>query len=167
MQPSCSNRAPEAGVTLIEMLVVLTIFAVVAGLAVLTVPQTSGAVQDGLTQKALQARITAAVDQALRTERGFAIWQGNGDLLLLTQSENGQWVPAEDILQNSAKLFSTYSRISIQEDDDGVFVVSPALVPVSGIPLRIQTGNGPDLIFDGLRVRTEDDHNDAQTGKRF
>ncbi|MEM9552519.1 MAG: type II secretion system protein [Pseudomonadota bacterium] len=150
-----SHRATETGVTLIEMLVVLTLFAIIAGAIVLALPSDRPGAQRDLDLLTLDARVEAAVDRTLSSGTGFAIWQDRGDIIFLEQGRSGRWVTSSDPRLNPVKLSARGSRMSFGMDDDRVFAVSAALVPVSGTPLRVVAGDGSDLWFDGLQIKRE------------
>ena len=137
------------------MLVVLAVFAVIAGAVVLSVPGPRVDNRSDLALLAIQSRIDAAVDLALARGTGFGIWQDGADVYLLEQAETGAWRLARDPRLNPVKLSAATSRISFRMDDDRVFAVTPALIPEHGKALRIVLADGPDalvLVFDGLNA---------------
>lgn len=148
-----TRRAPEAGVTLIEMLVVLAIMGVLAGAALLGVSGTRGSSQADLLALSLKTRLEAAVDFALARDEGFGIWQGDNRLVVLIADDAGLWVPATDPRLNPVKLSRAQARMSFRADDDRVFFVSPGLVPVQRETLEIVLPDGPKLRFDGLKLK--------------
>ena len=149
------TRNGEAGVTMIEMLVVLTLFAVVAGAVVLSVPGQNAPARQELSTLSLSTRLDAVVDRAMRGGGGFGLWKGEGQVLVLDPAGDGKWRLPDDPRLNPVKLFDLWSRISDQLDDGRVYAVSPALVPERGTTLTIALGQGTErarLSFDGLRL---------------
>ena len=145
-----ARRDPAAGVSLIEMLVVLALFSVVAGAVVLAAPGHRSGAGSALDMLALEARLAAAGRRALTREEPFAIWQAGDDILVLLPGQNDRWEVSKDPRLNPVKLISRHSRMFFKRGDDDLFVVSAALVPVRGERLRIRLGVDGDAYFDGL-----------------
>jgi len=84
-----ARRAGEAGVTLVEMLVVLAIVGIMAGLVVLGI----GAASDRSAEieaKRLAARLTLAADEAMVSDRPLGLaWDKAGYRFLVEQ--DGAW----------------------------------------------------------------------------
>ena len=152
MTRPAARRDAQAGVSLIEMLVVLALFAVVAGAVVLAVPGQRGEARADVDLLALKARLSAVVTRTLVQDEPFAIWQGEGDLVVLLLTEAGRWEVAPDPRMNSVKLISRHPRMSFQRDHEDVFSVSAALVPDRGERLRIGLGDDSDAFFDGYNL---------------
>jgi hypothetical protein len=149
------------------MLVVLSLFAVVGAAVVLSVPGQRGPARANLDLLALKARLDAAVRRTLVRGEPFAIWQGEGDLVVLIMVDEGRWEAARDPRINPAKLISRHPRMSFQRDHDDVFSVSPALVPERGERLRISLGDDSDAYFDGLNlVLAQSERQDAEAEAR-
>lgn len=153
-----SARAPDAGVTLIEMLVVLTLFAVVTGAVVLSLPRAPSRVSAEVEALAFAADIDLAIDIALQSATGFGIQAEDSGFRFVQKEPNGTWRPHSHVRLAETKLFSSMSRNSLQETPPGVFAVSSVLVPEAGAPLEVVFeggANGRVLTFDGARVRVE------------
>ncbi|MGV6848178.1 MAG: type II secretion system protein [Marinibacterium sp.] len=145
-------RTAQAGVTLVEMLVVLALFAIVAGAVVLALPKPQ---EDGgdFAALTLSARLDRAVDRALTRNQGFAVWSDAGKVVVLDPGKSGGWTVVADPFLNPVKLVAGLDRMSFQRDDRAVYAVSPALIPLTGGVLRIPLGTSreaPELVFDGL-----------------
>ena len=164
-----ARRAPQAGVTLIEMLVVLALFAVIAGAVVLALPAQRNARGEGFGLLTLSARLDTAKRRALTRSEPFAIWHQGDDVVVLLPDGDGRWVISDDPGLNPVKLISRYPRMSFQRDHEDVFPVSAALVPERGERLLIGAGNDDDTYFDGLnlvRAQAEGRNADAAARKR-
>ena len=149
-----SNRSKEAGVTLIEMLVVLALFAVVSGAVILALPEKRGRLGAEVQAQTLAQALNTAVDHTLRTGQGFAIRQNNDHLSLEQQDLTGVWVPHNDAYLASLKLFVPTARILKHPGQD--YVVSAALVPDSSDPFVATFGRGKEritVVYDGARAR--------------
>ena len=83
------HAAGEAGLTLVEMLVVLAIVAIMAGIVVLGIGG-SGDRTAEVEAKRLAARLTLAADEAMVGDRPLAIAWDKGSYRFLVE-EGGQW----------------------------------------------------------------------------
>ena len=141
-------RQRDAGVSLIEMLVVLALFGVVAGAVVLNVPDRPGARHE-LPALTVASDLTHAVDRALATSAGFAVQVFDTRIAILERADDGSWIPHSDRRLAQAKLFPGLDRIP---DQDGLFVVSRDLVPENAAPLVLRFRGGIEVAFDGLHA---------------
>ncbi|MEL6463999.1 MAG: prepilin-type N-terminal cleavage/methylation domain-containing protein [Pseudomonadota bacterium] len=148
------TRARTAGLSLVEMLVVLALFGVVAGVVLLSGPGGTRATSTDAAAQGLVAHLDHAVNRALITGEGFGILREGADIRFVERGPDAVWVAHSDKQLNQAKLSAAASRISINEAE--VFSVSAQLIPNSATPLRVDFGRGSDrqtLIFDGVRAR--------------
>ena len=83
------HRVREAGLTLVEMLVVLAIVAIMAGVVVLGIGSGGGRTAE-VEAKRLAARLTLAADEAMVGDRPLAIAWDKGSYRFLVQ-ESGEW----------------------------------------------------------------------------
>ncbi|WP_299044387.1 prepilin-type N-terminal cleavage/methylation domain-containing protein [uncultured Tateyamaria sp.] len=147
-------RGRDTGVTLVEMLVVLTVFAVVAGAAALSFPNTRRANTTEAEARAWAARLDRAVSVALITNAGFGIRHDGTAIGFVERGDDRQWRPHSDPELAKVKLSGRGSRISINAQE--VFSVSANLIPESSTPFRAMFGSGTDtwvVTLDGTRVR--------------
>ena len=164
-----AERAPQAGVTLIEMLVVLALFAVIAGAVVFALPAQRDAKSAGFDRLTLAARLDTVTRRALTRDEPYAGWQQRGDVVVLLLNEKDRWTISDDPRLNPVKLISRYRRMSFQRDHEDVFPVSAALVPERGERLLIGAEDGDDTYFDGLnlvRAQAEGRNADAAVRER-
>ena len=151
------TRDMDAGVTLIEMLVVLAVFAVVAGAVILSVPGDRGQTPTRIAALSLAAHLERAIDLTLSTGAGFGIENDQGSLRFVQMDDEENWGPHSDKRLVQVKLSTSPSRISITAQE--VFVVSARLIPSVSAPLRVEFGDGRTaqaVVFDGVRVQHED-----------
>ncbi|WP_147114766.1 prepilin-type N-terminal cleavage/methylation domain-containing protein [Tateyamaria sp. syn59] len=151
-----ATRVRTAGVSLIEMLVVLALFGVVAGAVVMSVPSGARATSTDAAARALAAHLDHAVDHTLITGQGFGIVRDGKDIRFVQRGPNATWVAHSDKRLGQMKLSAAPSRISIKEAE--VYAVSAQLIPNSAIPLRVDFGRGNSLetvLFDGVGVHRQ------------
>lgn len=162
-QAASTRRAGDAGVTLIEMLVVLVLFGVLAGAVVLALPGDRPSARAEVAAASWTAALDRAVDTALATGEGFGLRFQDGALTLVTRDAGGQWAPHSDAELAVVKLFPDLVRSSGQADPDHatsaeVYAVSAALVPAVGVVHLVRFGSerqGVVVRFDGATVRME------------
>ncbi|MEO0378842.1 MAG: prepilin-type N-terminal cleavage/methylation domain-containing protein [Pseudomonadota bacterium] len=161
-----SGRAADAGVTLIEMLVVLTLFAVVSSAVVMSLPTRGSSGSAKITAISLAAQIERAIGLALAENQGFGIGLDDGQLRFLQRSKTGEWRAHAHPHLAQVKLFPVNVRFLEQDKDAApVFAVSARLIPELGQPLRLAFGDpltGSNLNYDGVTVRLE--HGEGDSG---
>ncbi|MET0370139.1 MAG: GspH/FimT family pseudopilin [Sphingobium sp.] len=89
----CDLRKGEAGFTLIELMVVLTIIGFTSAAVILAIPDPRGRVVDDAERFA--ARVAAARDEAIVTARPMSVWvsaSGYG----FDRRQDGQWVGMQE-----------------------------------------------------------------------
>lgn len=148
-----ARRSDNAGVTLIEMLVVLAVFAVVAGAVALSLPDTRRATSADAAARALAAHLDRAVDLALTTNTGFGIAHDGTDISFVQRARDNRWVTHSDNRLAQVKLSPRLSRISVNAQE--VYSVTADLIPDSSMPFRAVFGSGAGarvLVFDGAVV---------------
>jgi general secretion pathway protein H len=138
-------RTGEAGLTLVEMLVVLAIVAIMAGIVVLGIGS-GGDRNAEVEAKRLAARLTLAADEAMVGDRPLAIaWDKDSYRFLVEQS--GQW--RED----------TVSALAPHKLPSGVILDATAKSPFSiggGRPTELHltaTKSNWTVHFDGATAK--------------
>ena len=145
-----------SGVSLVEMLVVLALFGIVAGAVLLSVPSGSRPASTDTAARALVAHLERAVDHTLVTGKGFGVLRDGADIRFVERSPKADWVAHSDNQLAQAKLSAAASRISIKQAE--VYAVSAQLIPSTAEPFRVVFGRGADrqtVIFDGARARLQ------------
>lgn len=148
------RRSTTAGVTLVEMLVVLVLIGVLSGAAALSLNRPSGD-QAELAALKLTAHLDRAVRYALDHQIGFGLEADRGGYSFWVPMGE-EWHPHPDPTLNTVKLFPRNLRISVQDHDGVVFSVSRTLVPKGNRPWHATLGQGAsarDVIFDGITAR--------------
>lgn len=146
-------RHSDAGVSLVEMLVVLALLATLAGGVALSLPSARTATASEAAAHALAAHLERGVDHALTTGAGFGVTHDGTTLRFVQQGDGARWVPHSDPHLAQVKLSAPTSRISINAQE--VFAVSAHLIPNTSTPLRVTFGNGTRgqvVVFDGAQV---------------
>ncbi len=139
------------------MLVVLVLFAVLAGAVALSLPSAQRSTPAEAAASTFATHIDRAVDAALTTGVGFGIAYERGQLSFVQRGDNNQWVPHSDKQLAGVKLSADAPRISLHAQE--VFSVSPDLIPNKNTPLRAVFGRGAGamtVVFDGARVRLQE-----------
>lgn len=156
-----AHRRRNAGVTLIEMLVVLALFAVVSGAVVMSLPSGRTSTSAEVGAAAFVSDLNYAVKLTLSEGRGFGIAVEDNSIRFLQRSDEGPWHAHLNPDLAQVKLFPAGVRIFDQARRNGVdFVVSARLLPDQEHPLRVRFGDvstGPIVTFDGMAVAVEDD----------
>lgn len=159
-----NRRSPEAGVTLVEILVVL---AIIGGMAsVLGLSVTGGARNaDTLEREAtlLAVRLERAADTAVLTgaPAGF-VWDQQGYSFVAFQ--NGAWSAHPDGLLGTAHALDDRAELSVGGQLQGQYLLRADMIPSATepdtsrpIPLQIAiTGTTAErqLIFDGVTAHS-------------
>ena len=165
-----SRRRADHGVTLIEMMVVLVIVALMAGLAISGL--TPGSAQRRLAGAAevLVQRLTLASDEAMVTGRalafdpgpagyGFVQWQGDAGWQPLTAGPLAQATVLGDGL-----LIDATAPDATDLTATGPFLIAPG-GDAAGFRIELQIAAERRLVlFDGLRAREINADADAEEG---
>ncbi|WP_298976443.1 Tfp pilus assembly protein FimT/FimU [uncultured Roseobacter sp.] len=149
------HRAGDAGVTLIEMLVVLVVIGIMASTVAMSFrPKTSGTAPE-VTALKLVADLRLAVQFAIDHQRGFGVKAGPEGYRFWTIGAGG-WEPHADPSLRRLKPFPDTMRISVQDHEDMVFAVSRYLVPAGSTPWQVTLRQGPfahQVTFDGVTAQ--------------
>lgn len=141
------HRDAQAGITLVEMLVVLSVIAVAAGVVMLRFPGGSGNTPSA-EAAALALVLTAASDQALTSGRARALdWSATGYRLL-------EWLPGSGWIE-SAGSQRTLAASSALASDTGA---APMVIGSDALtaPASFTLGSGAAawvVAFDGLAAQ--------------
>lgn len=155
-------RPNQAGVTLIEMLVVIALFAIMAGAVVLALPNPRDPAQADLSALAWVSVLDRAAGDALATGQGFGIRHTDGILRLVQQDDQGAWQPHSDPFLAGVKLFPAEVRTTKQAGSMDVYGVSARLVPEALGPFIASFGSGrrtSTVSFDGVHAQVVKDEN--------
>jgi len=150
------KRADDSGVTLIEILVVLALIGIGAGIVSYALP--SGANARTLEQEAtlLAARLTNVADRSLVAGETYrVIWQS--EAYRFETWKDDAWYTATDA---SLSVSHTLDRGATLSDTTGaqrgIFAITPALLPppTGIVSLRLASGaQGRTIIFDGATAQ--------------
>lgn len=150
------RRACNAGVTLIEMLVVLALFGILAGAVVLTLPGDRPTARAEVAAAAWTSALHHAMDAALATGEGFGLRYRDSALTFVKRDADGQWQPHPSPDLAAVKLFPDLVRSSDQVEQPEVYAVSAALIPAISTAHVARFGAGTQGVsvrFDGATVR--------------
>lgn len=152
-------RQSDAGVTLIEVMVVLVLVGIMAG----TVGLSLGSVDRGMTAATeatlLTARLNRATDEIVLTGLPMAfIWDETGYRFEVWA--DGNWIPHPVNMLATPHLLGGAQFAEGEGRSTGRFAVDGTLLPASGVVLRIalRDGTGSDAVvtFDGAGAWQED-----------
>ena len=146
------TRRPDAGVTLIETLVVLAIIGTAVGAAMLAIPR--GTEAPGATREArlLQARLPRAVDASLETLAPVRmLWDPTGYVFEVWEDDGWQAHPAPVL----AARHGFPGGVSLE--GEGTLSITPELLPPEDGPLRLTLRGGAPAVlrFDGFAAMLE------------
>lgn len=146
------TRRPDAGVTLIETLVVLAILATAVGAAMLAIPQGGTTVTAEREARLLQARLTRAVDASLgRLQPVQMRWDPAG--YVFEAWDGGAW-QAPDVPMLAARHDLTGG---VALEGEGTLRITPDLLPPEdgALVLTLTGGTPARLRFDGFAAVVE------------
>lgn len=151
-------RSSDSGVTLLEMLVVLTLIAVGAGVVTLALP--SAAQDRTVTQEAglLAARLNLAAERSLIERRQFRMdWTAHG--YSFDEWSGADWQNAEGATLSGAHAFDRNAMLSGADGARrGSVTLTPDLLPPQAglLELRLSAGTAvQSVIFDGVVARVK------------
>ena len=152
-----TRRRADAGVSLIEMLIVLALFGVVAAGVALSLPGPSRDTSSEVAARGLAAHLERAVGLTLANGTGFGVLHTGENLRFVERDASGQWQLHSDPPLARVKLSVEGVRMALKETE--VFAVSDRLIPSTSTPFRAEFGAGPRPLtvhFDGAVVRLEE-----------
>lgn len=156
MRQGAANRNVQSGMTLVEVLVVLVLVGIMAGVIGLSIgPADRGA---GPAQEAqlLVARLNRAAQETAfgGAALGF-VWSADAYRFVVLQ--DGVWVPHPVPLLGQNHELPRDVSLTAADTAQGSYVVSAALLPQDGKALALSFGqNGgaqTGLVFDGISAR--------------
>lgn len=145
------KRRPDAGVTLIEMMVVLAIVAVMAGVATLSLNAATGERAESEAQR-LAGRLRLAVDEALVTGRTLIFrWDARGYRFFGWAEDRGRWEAYSVPLLGERHELSDSLHLAARGDAAAAVRIDPA---GTGDPVTLvvagRSGSGWQIVFDGF-----------------
>jgi general secretion pathway protein H len=150
------TRARQAGVTLVEVLVVLVLIGVMAGVVGLGLGQAnrSGGLERDV--QLLIARLNRAADEAVLTGLPVAFVWTRTDYAFLALQDQG-WVPHPVAILGSPHELDRGTSFVGEAAVGGGLVIPASLSPATGAALRWEMGAGQDatqiIVFDGMTAR--------------
>lgn len=146
-------RQSQAGVTLVEVLVVLVLIGVMAGVVGLSLGPTDRGNAAGREAQLLTTRLNRAADEAVLTGDPMAmVWTETAYKFLSLQG--GVWVAHPVVILGTAHELEDGIQFSDDLATGGQFVVLASLHPVNGATLELGLGDqGSGVIFDGATAR--------------
>ncbi|WP_323764746.1 prepilin-type N-terminal cleavage/methylation domain-containing protein [Marinovum sp.] len=149
---TAATRSREAGVTLIETLVVLAILGTAVGAAMLALPQRNSAPTAAREAQLLQARLTRAVEASLGALAPLRMrWDARG--YSFEQWDETDWQALAVPILSARHEFTG----GVTLEGEGELRITPELLPPEGGPLRLtlQGGGAAVLRFDGYAATLE------------
>ncbi|UWQ23146.1 prepilin-type N-terminal cleavage/methylation domain-containing protein [Jannaschia sp. W003] len=155
------SRRPDAGVTLVEVLVVLALVAVVAGAAGLGLSGGTGPDAAAREAQLLAVRLERAGDDALVTGRRAAlVWERRG-YRFESDGEDG-WAPHPEpalaAFHETAPAVALRGEETAPDREAGRYVLARDMVPEGGRPLALLLEGGGARValrHDGIAARVE------------
>ncbi len=149
-------RAGDAGVTLVEMLVVIALVGVLAGLATLSIGRLQGGETVARHADTLAARLTIAAETAATTGRDAAfVWTPAGYRFVVWEA--GEWRPHPAPELGRAERFAALD-LGAEGAGRGSLVIGADLAAPDPSPFRLALSDGRALVevlFDGVSARTQ------------
>ena len=145
--------ASDAGLTLVEVLVALTIVAVSAGAAVLGLGATGRGLNVEAEARRLAGRLNYAADETLVTDRALALQADSGGYRFVTPDPQGDWRPdGAELLGTRRDLPAGMTLVVEGVRDDAP---APVTADGAGRPLNVTisgAGRAWRVTFDGLNA---------------
>ena len=146
------RRVGNAGVTLVEMLVVLVLIGVMAGAVALSIGPADRGGGAGREARLLAARLDRAADEVLLDGAPVALVWTPDNYRFLTLSA-GDWVPHPVAILGQPHAFGRGLSFLGEAAAGGRFVLRPDLVPADDAPLTLAIGASGSAAGDSDRVR--------------
>ncbi len=155
-RPKAKLRHRQAGVTLVEVLVVLVLVGVMAGAVGLSLgPADRGG---GVAREAqlLVARLNRAADEVMITGQPMALVWTQDDYRFLAL-QDASWVPHPVDLLGAQHDLAAGAQFQQATSAAGSYVVLASLRPALGLPLTLSVGTSEtavqSIVFDGVTAR--------------
>lgn len=153
------TRDSSAGLTLVEVLVVLVLIATVAGAVGLNLGPGRGETMLESELALLRARMERASDEALLAGAPVAFVWSEGNYQFLSWTSRG-WVPHDVSILGTPHELPDAIRLRHENARQGQFVITAQLVPAQGAPLVLSIGDGTAvgaerLVWDGISARRQ------------
>lgn len=148
-------RRPDAGVTLVETLVVLVIIAAMAGMAAIAVGRVGGPRSLARDADLLAIRMTLAAEEALLTGRDAALAWDAGSYRFY-EAVDGDWRPHPVAELGRRERLGTGARMG---EGAGILRIAADMAPPDPMPFLIALVDGgvrATVAFDGLSARIDD-----------
>lgn len=146
------RRDRQAGVTLVEVLVVLVLVGVMAGVIGLGIGGANRGVGIDREVQLLTARLNRAADEAVLTGvPAVFVWTGTGYRFALLQDQ--VWVAHPVAILGTAHDLDRGVAFQGDAARGGQFVILSSLRPLDGAALRLPLAADKGVVFDGLTAR--------------
>ncbi len=156
MQAPNHPRQQDAGVTLVEILVVLVLVGIMSGVVGLSLGGNRQASTAGQEADLLVARLNRAADEAILTGEPFSFVWAQQTYKFMVQGENS-WVPHPLPLLSTPHLLPDIVQISTAP---GAVIISDQMLPDTGTALLLELAtrgsNFEVVTFDGINAARQD-----------
>jgi general secretion pathway protein H len=148
------GRDAQAGISLIEVLVVLAIVGVMTGATVIGLGALDRGGRAEAEARRLADRLELATDEALVTDTPLAlVWDARGYRFLGWDGQAGAWAPAA--LPALGEPHALPAALRIEGDEEAPVLIAPDLAR-SAVQLRVSGGDrGWRVAFDGFATSAE------------
>lgn len=149
-------RATDSGVTLIEVLIVLSLIAVSAGVVTLALPEATSKKSIAQEAELLAARLNLAAERSLIEGKTFKFYWDQ-ETYGFQKWTDQEWQPLTDpAFVETEAVLSGVSLIDQLGARRGQIIITPDLLPQhsGALEIEISSGaNGRSVQFDGLAAR--------------
>ena len=150
------RRRGESGVTLIEVLIVLVLIGVAAGIVTLSLPSSAPPREVAQEAELLSARMNLAAEQSLIAARPYRMsWES--DHYLYEVWDGTDWVGQQETAIRH-DLADSILLTSAEGSRSGTLRIEPDLLPGAEGPARFRVTSGTnsrEVLFDGATARME------------
>jgi prepilin-type N-terminal cleavage/methylation domain-containing protein len=130
----------ECGVTLLEMLIVVTLMALVAGISYPSVASGIDSLRLRAASDGIVGFLNTAIDRAERRQQAIQIWISPRDSVMTAQSPDLEFRRRFD-LPGTVRILSVLPNTGIPPDEPRTFLLYPGgTVPAIGVEIANQDG---------------------------
>ena len=153
MFEATSIRESQAGMTLVEVLVVLVLVGIMAGVIGLSIGPADRGAGPAREAQLLIARLNRAVQETAMAGTAFGfVW--SADAYRFVSLQNGVWVQHPVPLLGQSHPLVGDVVLTAADSSQGSYIVGAALLPQDGKPLEIAFGRNDRaevaVLFDGI-----------------